>query len=438
MKHLVCLAVVLAVPALAKSRAERIAEAQGLVRQALDVNDERDSACQMELEHTLERLARDLDQAQGSDPALKAAYQQAMKVREASEDDCPSVITRSVVPLIERAIRTLRRAVESAEADEGEGDLYVPPQPPPDEAPPPDGDVAPVEEPPPAISVDIDPPMEEPPPIEVAWAPPPMLVEVPPPQPDFGWFWVGGFWTWQGEWVWFHGHWRQPPRVGYAWCQPYYENRAGFVVFVSGHWRPEGSVFVPPARNAVIVRVQARPGVRMGPPPSGPSGIFVPPPPGSRPGLIVAAPLGTPPAVVTSAPPVLRAGMRIEGHVAMGVNSPKANLTVVAPAGITKSGKAVNATVPAAAHLAAARPPVVRAAAPAPVVARPLPAFNPRQPPPQLPVAQRVQTTQPVRPLFWNPNSRPAVPPPGHPAAPPPPPQRPQPQKRPGQNEEHH
>jgi hypothetical protein len=163
MKRLAYLAVVLAVPALAKSRSERIAEAQGLVRQALDVNDERDSACQMEMEHNLERLARDLDQAQSSDEALNGAYQQAMKVREASEDDCPSNITRSVVPLIERAIRTLRRAVEIAQEDQGESDLYVPPQPQDgDVAPPPDGDVAPVDEPPPAISVDIEPPIEEP------------------------------------------------------------------------------------------------------------------------------------------------------------------------------------------------------------------------------------------------------------------------------------
>jgi hypothetical protein len=109
-------------------------------------------------------------------------------------------------------------------------------------------------------------------------------------------------------------------------------------------------------------------------------------------------------------------------------------------------GVAVNTTVPAAAHLAAARPPVVRAAAPAPMTTRPLPVFNPKQPPPQLPVAQRVETKQPVRPLFWNPNARPTPPnqahptgmQPGHPGgAPPPPPQRPPPPKRPGQPEEH-
>jgi hypothetical protein len=213
MRRFTYLALLLAVPAFARTRQERITEAQGLVRQALDVNDERNSDCQMELEHKLERLSRDLDQAQASDQALNAAYGQAQKVRETSEDDCPSDITRSVVPLIDKTIRILRRTVELAREDDGDGELYNPPQPPPDGAPPPDGDVAP---PPP-----VD-PVEEPAPIEVAWAPPPMLVEVPPPQPDFGWFWVGGFWTWQGQWVWVHGHWRQPPRVGYTWCQPYY------------------------------------------------------------------------------------------------------------------------------------------------------------------------------------------------------------------------
>src|SRR5205823_1196730 len=69
--------------------------------------------------------------------------------------------------------------------------------------------MSPVEAPPPVISVDLEASLIEPPAIEVAWAPPPMLVEMPPPQPGPRWFWAGGFWTWQGEWVWVNGHWRE-------------------------------------------------------------------------------------------------------------------------------------------------------------------------------------------------------------------------------------
>jgi hypothetical protein len=35
----------------------------------------------------------------------------------------------------------------------------------------------------PVVSVYVDPPLVQPEPIAVQWAPPPMLVEVPPPQP---------------------------------------------------------------------------------------------------------------------------------------------------------------------------------------------------------------------------------------------------------------
>ena len=56
----------------------------------------------------------------------------------------------------------------------------------------------------------------EPEPIACPWAPPPMLVEPPPPPPFEGAFWTGGFWTWQGTWVWVHGRWAAPPQPGSA------------------------------------------------------------------------------------------------------------------------------------------------------------------------------------------------------------------------------
>jgi hypothetical protein len=400
-------AVLFSLPALAASREERVSRADFLVRQALQANDERDSDCQLELERKLERVLGELQNAVQSEDALGRALRRARSVREVAEDDCPGRITRSVLPPLEEAIRVMERTIESPGDDDGE-------------APPQEEVVAPVESPPPVIAVEIEPPMVEPPPIEV-----------PPPQPDIDWFWVGGFWTWQGQWVWVHGRWREPPQVGYFWCQPYYENRGGAVVFVSGHWRPPGSVFVPPSPNAVIVRVQPRPGVVMGPPPMGPSGVFIPAPPGSRPGIIIPAPVGTAPAVVTSAPPVIKPGMRIEGRLTPGANLNQANVRVVAPAGVTASGRPVTTTVPAAAHLAAARAPVVRATAPTPASAHPLPAFNPRQAPPALPRPQPVQVAPaPARPATPVAPLRPAPEPTLRPPPSQPEPARPEPTRR--------
>jgi hypothetical protein len=43
------------------------------------------------------------------------------------------------------------------------------------------------------VSLFVDPPSVEPEPVAVAWAPPPMLVEEPPPQPDQIAVWTGGY-----------------------------------------------------------------------------------------------------------------------------------------------------------------------------------------------------------------------------------------------------
>src|SRR5579871_2975736 len=145
--------------------------------------------------------------------------------------------------------------------------------------------------PPPVVSVYVEPPIDEPPPIAVGWAPPPMLVESPPPPPFPEAVWVGGYWVWQGNWVWAHGHWMGPPRPNYAWVYPYYENRSGVVIFICGNWAAPGVVFQPPPPSLHLTVEVAAPGVIAGPRPNGPNGIFVPPPPGSRVGIIVPAPL---------------------------------------------------------------------------------------------------------------------------------------------------
>ena len=233
----------------------------------------------------------------------------------------------------------------------------------------------------PIVSVYVEPLTYQPPPIAVAWAPPPMLVEIVPLTPFASAVWVGGYWVWNGNWVWAHGRWSAPPQPDYGWVNPYYEHRAGRVVFIDGFWAAPGVSFQAPAIGLPIALATVTVGVSPGPRPIGPEGIFVPAPPGSRVGLIVPAPLGTAPAVVTSAPPVVSVGMRIVapnsnvnvvgnriGNVSNVSNVTNVtnitNVMIVAPASATASGQAVNASVPAQAHLAAALPSVVRAPAP--------------------------------------------------------------------------
>ena len=265
--------------------------------------------------------------------------------------------------------------------------------PPQAEAPPP-AEAPPAEEsaPEPAVSVYVEPPVVQPAPIVVGWAPPPLLVEVPPPNPFLGAVWVGGYWVWQGNWVWAHGHWMGPPRADYVWVHPYYEHRGDTVIFIDGHWSSPGVVFVPPPPDLRLVAERPAYGVIAGPRPIGPDGCFVPAPPGSRAGIIIPAPVGTAPAVVTSAPAVIAPGMRITNNVTMVNNVTNVtnitrvtNVTIVAPPGATKTGRAFNTMVPAAPHLAAARPALVQARAPEPVTTRPLPVYTPGSRPPPLP-----------------------------------------------------
>lgn len=253
--------------------------------------------------------------------------------------------------------------------------------------------------PPPVVSVYIEPPVFQPPPVVIGWAPPPMLVEPPPPQPFAGAFWVGGYWAWQGNWVWSAGRWAPPPQPGYGWVNPYYEHREGAVIFIGGHWAAPGVVFTPPPPTLSLTLAVALPGVVAGPRPIGPPGVFVPPPPGSRFGLIVPAPIGTSPAVVVGAPPVVNVGMRIQSRVDnTTINNTRitnitnvTNVTIVAPPGATASGKAFEAQAPTQAHLAAAQAPVVHTSAPIPESTRPIPAFSAERPLPTLPAAQPVR-----------------------------------------------
>lgn len=241
--------------------------------------------------------------------------------------------------------------------------------------------VQPPVEPPPVVSVYVDPPLVQPEPILVPWAPPPLLVQAPPPPPFVGAVWVGGYWAWQGRWVWSAGYWDRPPRMGYVWMEPYYEHRGNAVLFVNGFWAAPGVAFVPPPVG-LRLSLSVTLGSAFGVAPLGPQGVFVPAPPGSAAGIIVPAPLGTPPAVVTGAPAVIRPGMRIvNSNVTINntvnntvvnnvtINNNERNIRNVhieAPASATASRAAFNSEVPARAALAAAARPQTHWAAPLP------------------------------------------------------------------------
>ena len=235
-----------------------------------------------------------------------------------------------------------------------------PPPPPPVVYQPPPAAPAPVVAQDPGWeSVSVEPPLDQPAPVAIPWAPPPMLWDPPPPNPYYDAIWVGGHWTWwNGEWVWARGFWSRPPRAGWIYTEPYYEYRGDAVVFVAGFWRPVTRVFVPPPPTVYIPLVQVRVVHAGYARPIGPHGVFVPPPPGSQPGVIVPCPVGTPPAVVLSAPPVVRPGMVVHPVGRPGV------VEVVAPAGVTREGRPVNAQAPVVSHEAASVHPVVVAPVP--------------------------------------------------------------------------
>ena len=248
------------------------------------------------------------------------------------------------------------------------------------------------QQPAPVVSVYIDPPLEQPEPILVDWAPPPMLVENVPPMPYQDAVWIGGYWVWQGDWVWAHGRWLAPPRPRYHWVNPYYEHRHGAVVFVNGFWAaPEVDFVAPPFGMSIAIAFVGN-GVRRGERPHGPEGVFVPAPPGSHTGLIVPAPIGTPPAVVISAPPIVNVGMRITNN---GNNSTTNfnNVIIAAPANSTANGAAFSHAVPAQPHLAAAMTPVTHAYAPEPTSNQPVPNYSHGRQVINLPPAQMVNPT---------------------------------------------
>ena len=211
------------------------------------------------------------------------------------------------------------------------------------------------------ISIFVDAPLEEPEPVAIGWAPPPMLVEELPPLPNRDAVWTGGYCTWQGDWVWCAGRWMVPPRPQYVWVQPYYEHRDERVIFLPGYWSRPDVEFIAPSYDRPIARAYVSANVVVGPPPMGPSGIFIPPPPGSRPGIIIPAPVGTPPAVVVSAPPVMNVGMSVHGNVNINSHNTVVNDNRVTNYNVTNVRNVTNVVIQApSGAMASGRAPIVR------------------------------------------------------------------------------
>jgi hypothetical protein len=73
----------------------------------------------------------------------------------------------------------------------------------------------------------------------VEMAPPPPRVEVVGVAPAPGYFWIGGFWGWEGgRHVWHEGRW-EAPRAGYHWAPHAWVREGGGWRQHEGHWESD-------------------------------------------------------------------------------------------------------------------------------------------------------------------------------------------------------
>ena len=73
-------------------------------------------------------------------------------------------------------------------------------------------------------------------PYYVSSMPPQPLYETMSSSPGYGYYWIDGYWHWNGyEWVWISGRWERG-QEGYAYIQPYYDYVGGSYVYVPGYW----------------------------------------------------------------------------------------------------------------------------------------------------------------------------------------------------------
>jgi hypothetical protein len=73
--------------------------------------------------------------------------------------------------------------------------------------------------------------------VYIQTAPPAPIYEAVPVAPGSGYFWVGGFWQWNGyRYAWIHGHYAYRPYAGAAWHAGHWVNGRRGWYWRAGHW----------------------------------------------------------------------------------------------------------------------------------------------------------------------------------------------------------
>jgi hypothetical protein len=70
-------------------------------------------------------------------------------------------------------------------------------------------------------------------------APPPPMAEAAPvaPGPEVDYLWIGGWWGWDGRWVWHAGYWARRPHPGAVWVPHAWARSSRGWVHSGGRWR---------------------------------------------------------------------------------------------------------------------------------------------------------------------------------------------------------
>src|SRR5215472_2962379 len=79
-------------------------------------------------------------------------------------------------------------------------------------------------------------PGSTPPATVVEQSPPPPQVEVMPVAPGPNYYWVPGYWTWNGTWVWVGGRYAVRPWHGAVWVGGHWSHHGRSYVWVGGGW----------------------------------------------------------------------------------------------------------------------------------------------------------------------------------------------------------
>jgi hypothetical protein len=80
-------------------------------------------------------------------------------------------------------------------------------------------------------------PTAPPPTVVVAQPPPAPQVEVIPVSPGPQFYWVPGYWSWNGGWVWMTGGWAPRPRPHAVWVGGHWAHRGHGYIWIGGGWR---------------------------------------------------------------------------------------------------------------------------------------------------------------------------------------------------------